>query len=82
MTYLSSQVHHNEEQGFEECLLVLENPREWKPLHEKLNGHHASQLCIPGLLVAAGAQAFHNVGEEGQLACLEKQAQHKLVLPF
>lgn len=61
LTYLSSQVHHNKEQGLEERLLVLENPREWEPLHEELDGHHAAQLGVPGLLVAAGAQALHDV---------------------
>lgn len=76
ITYLSSQVHHDKEKSFEEGLLVLQNPSERQPLHEELNGHHTPQLCVPGLLVAARAQAFHDIREEGQLARLEKNAHN------
>lgn len=73
ITYLSSQVHHDKKKRFEECLLVLENPSERQPLHEKLNGHHTPQLCIPGLFITTRTQAFHNVRKQRQLARLERK---------
>lgn len=71
--YLSCEVHHDEEQSFEEGQLVLQHPDQRKPLHQELNGHHSTQLSIPGLLVAARTQPLHNVGEQRQLARLKKE---------
>lgn len=71
--HLSREVHHDEEQSFEERQLVLKNPDERQSLHQELDGHHAAQLGVPGLLVAAGAQTLNDVGEQGQLAGLEPQ---------
>lgn len=71
--YLACEVHHDEEQSFEEGELVLQHPDERKPLHQELNRHHTTQLSIPGLLIAAGAEALHYVGEQRQLARLERK---------
>jgi len=71
--HLSREVHHHKEEGLEEGELVLEHPDQRQPLHQELDGHHAAELGVPGLLVAAGAQTLHDVGEQRQLARLETE---------
>lgn len=72
--YLSCEVHHDEEQSFEEGELVLQHPDERKPLHQELNGHHTTQLSIPGLFITARTESLHYVGEQRQLACLKRKS--------
>lgn len=51
--------------------MILENPNERQPLHEKFDGHHSPELRVPGLFIATSAQPLHDVGEQGKLASLE-----------
>jgi len=69
-SHLSCEVHHDKEQGFEKCELVLQHPDERQSLHQKFDGHHTTKLSVPGLLITAGAQTLNDVGEQRQLACL------------
>lgn len=71
-SYLSSEVHHDKEQGLEKGELVLEHTDQRQSLHQELDGHHTAKFGVPGLLIAAGAQTLHNVREQGQLARLRK----------
>lgn len=41
MAYLARKIHHDEQERLQESLLILQNPNERQPFHEKFDGDHS-----------------------------------------
>ena len=71
MPYLSSETHHDEEQGLQEHKLMFHDPLKGHPFHKELDCNASAQLRVPSTFIGQKAQTFHQVFRKRQLVGLK-----------